>query len=139
MFELSAWLVGLSLLSFVAAAALLPVVVVRIPYDYLSAPERTRAPASKRSPVWRLPVLVLKNLVGVALLVAGALMLVTPGQGVLTLLAGLMLVDFPGKHAAQRWVITRPPVFRAINRLRVKRGHPPLQPVPSKPAKDAGR
>jgi hypothetical protein len=55
-------------------------------------------------------------------------MLLTPGQGLLTLLAGLLLMDFPGKYAMQRRLIEHPPILRAINRLRARHGHPPLRP-----------
>ena len=49
-----------------------------------------------------------------------------PGQGILTILMGVMLVDFPGKHAAERWLLTRRGVLTAINALRGKLGKPPL-------------
>jgi hypothetical protein len=56
-------------------------------------------------------------------------MLLTPGQGLLTLLTGLLLMDFPGKYAMERWLIGHPLMLRAINRLRARYGYPPLQPM----------
>jgi len=44
-----------------------------------------------------------KNLLGVLLFMLGLIMLVTPGQGILTLLFGLMLMNFPGKYRVERW------------------------------------
>ena len=129
MTELGVWLVAASLLSLVLAVALLPVLVTRIPCDYLSQPRRVRALVSIRHPILRLALLFMKNLVGGTLLLAGLLMLLTPGQGLLTLTVGLLLVDFPGKHAVERWLIVRPPIFRAINRLRMRRGYSPLLPA----------
>jgi hypothetical protein len=54
-------------------------------------------------------------------------MLFTPGQGIVTILIGLVLVDLPGKRALERWMVGRPRVLAAINRLRAKYGHPPLE------------
>ena len=56
----------------------------------------------------------------------GVVMLVTPGQGLATLLIGLMLMNFPGKYRLERWVVTRGPVLHTINRLRHRAGHAPL-------------
>jgi hypothetical protein len=49
-------------------------------------------------------------------------MLVTPGQGILTLLIGLMLMNFPGKYHVERWLVMRPGVMRGMNWLRARRG-----------------
>ena len=40
----------------------------------------------------------LRNAVGLVLVTAGLAMLVLPGQGIITLLVGIILMDFPGKH-----------------------------------------
>jgi hypothetical protein len=49
-----------------------------------------------------------------------------PGQGLLTVLIGLMLVDFPGKLRLERWLIGLPRVLQTVNRLRQRYGRPPL-------------
>lgn len=69
-----------------------------------------------------------KNLLGVLLLVAGAIMALpgVPGQGVLTMLVGLMLLDLPGKRAIERRIIAVPSIHRGLNRLRVRFGREPL-------------
>ena len=53
-------------------------------------------------------------------------MLVLPGQGVLTILIGIMFINFPGKYRLERWVVMRAPVLGAINRLRANAGRMPL-------------
>lgn len=121
------WLVSISLASFVAGLALAPLLVIRIPADYFSHPHRQRLANSVRHPLIRLAFAGAKNLLGGILVLAGLLMLVTPGQGLLTLLAGLVIMNYPGKFALERWLITRPRVLPAINWLRSRRGHPPLQ------------
>jgi hypothetical protein len=75
----------------------------------------------------RLALAGAKNLLGGILVLAGLIMLLTPGQGLLTLLAGLVIMNYPGKFALERWLITRPLVLPAVNRLRRRRSHPPLR------------
>ena len=50
-----------------------------------------------------------------------------PGQGILTILMGVVLVDFPGKYGVERWIVSRRFVKGAVNKLRVKLGRPPLR------------
>jgi hypothetical protein len=77
--------------------------------------------------VLRPATLVVKNVIGAVLLVAGLVMLVVPGQGLLTIAVGLMLVDFPGKFRLERWLATRRPVWKAINWLRARAGREALE------------
>jgi len=133
MAELVGWLIALSVVSLIAALALLPLLVTRIPVDFLSNPTRRRSRIAMRHPLFRPILVVAKNLLGAGLVIAGLLMLLAPGQGLLTLLAGLMLMDFPGKYALERWLLARPPVLKAINRLRARYGDPPLEPMRAQP------
>ncbi len=125
--EQHAWLLlGLSLGSLLLSLLLLPCFVARIPEDYFSHPHRHRLSAESRHPLLDLAISGLKNLVGLILAIAGLIMLFTPGQGLLTLLVGLMLMNFPGKYRLERWLVMRPGVLKAINWLRRRGGHPPL-------------
>jgi len=49
-----------------------------------------------------------------------------PGQGILTILIGVMLLNFPGKRRLERWLVSRPRVLPVINGLRARFGKPPL-------------
>jgi hypothetical protein len=49
-----------------------------------------------------------------------------PGQGVLTILLGIMLADFPGKQKLERKLVSIPSVLSAVNRLRKRFKKPPL-------------
>ena len=69
-----------------------------------------------------------KNALGFILVVAGIIMLVLPGQGVFTILIGIMLLNFPGKYRLERWIVARRPVLRSINWLRRRAGRAPLVP-----------
>jgi hypothetical protein len=71
--------------------------------------------------------LVVKNLIGFILILAGIAMLVLPGQGVLTIVVGMVLMNFPGKFRLERWLATRPPVWRSLNWLRKKATRPVLE------------
>lgn len=121
---LLAWLFVLSLGSLVVIALLLPVVVVRLPADYFLASRKELA--VRRGPTQWVGH-VAKNVLGAAFVLAGIAMLVLPGQGLLTILIGLLLVDFPGKRALERRFVRRPGVLDFLNRMRARRGKPPLQ------------
>ncbi len=67
-----------------------------------------------------------KNLLGLVVLVIGIAMLVLPGQGVLTIVTGLLLMDFPGKYRFERWLVHQRPVLLGVNWLRGKAGRQAL-------------
>jgi len=101
--------------------------VVRLPADYFSEQRRRPVPTWQRHPQLRPAFLAVKNLAGIVLVLAGLVMLLVPGQGLLTIAVGLMLVDFPGKFRLERWLVTRSPVWRSINWLRERAGRDPLE------------
>lgn len=107
-----------SVVAFVATALLVPLALVRMPKDYFM-----RAAAEHRTP---LVLRVLKNALGVVLVLVGIAMLVLPGQGLITIALGLGLVDFPGRRRFELAVIGRPVVLKSVNALRRKAGREPL-------------
>jgi len=121
-------LVGVA--SLLATVTLLPFLVMRIPADYFRHRQRPHADTPDRHPIVHHAIVVSKNVLGAVLILAGIAMLLLPGQGLLTLLIGLMLTDFPGKYALEKRIVGQPGVLRAINWLRRRTGHPPvLAPV----------
>jgi hypothetical protein len=120
------WLAALSAVAFVGSLLALPWFVARIPHDYFAPGNAHRMPWADRHPAVRLAFVVGKNLLGVAFVLAGVMMLVLPGQGVLTIVVGAVLADFPGKHALLRRVVAQPPVLASANWLRRRAGQPPL-------------
>jgi hypothetical protein len=120
------WIVIASAVMLFAALVAVPLLVVRIPTDYFAHPHRSDAAWIRKHPWLRLVWLIAKNALGCALLVLGALMLVLPGQGLLTLLIAVALLDFPGKFRLQRWVVTRRGVTESISWIRKKAGRDPL-------------
>ena len=80
--------------------------------------------------IMRLLLMILRNIVGCILVLLGAALLVLPGQGLLTILFGLLLLDLPGKESARvrlRRFVQRPTTLNKINTLRRKFGKAPLQ------------
>ena len=122
------WASTASLLTVAATLAAVPWVVGRLPADYFCRERRESWRSGGGVPVLAQVVAVLKNLLGLVLVVVGAIMLVTPGQGVLTILAGLLVMNFPGKYRLERWLVMRPGVLRALNWLRRRRGQAPFEP-----------
>ena len=49
-----------------------------------------------------------------------------PGQGILTILLGVMLLDLPGKRRVEQRILRQPKVLEKINKLRNKFSKPPL-------------
>jgi len=125
---IAAMILVVSVATFLATLAAVPVLLTRIPPDYFSQRRRPEMPWKHCHPALRIMALTAKNGVGVVLVITGVIMLFTPGQGIVTILIGLVLVDLPGKRALERWIVGRPRVLAAINRLRAKCGHTPLEP-----------
>lgn len=109
-------------------------VLVEMPADYFSE-HRPRAFWPDRHFVIRWIGRGAKNLLGVSLVVAGIIMAIpgVPGPGVLIFVLGVMLLDFPGKRRLERWLIGRPVVLDAINRLRRRYHKAPVLMEPARP------
>ena len=54
-------------------------------------------------------------------------MIVLPGQGLLTIITGLFLINYPGKFQLEQKIVTIPVVFKALNWIRLKAKKPPLK------------
>jgi len=122
-------LAALSLLAAAMASfALVAIVLVRLPADYLHADHAGDPPADgRRLSFWAAKIL--RNVLGALLVVLGIVLSIpgVPGQGLLTVLTGLLLIDFPGKHRLLSKALGRPGVLAAINRLRRRFSRPPLE------------
>src|SRR5688572_19372307 len=88
------WGVLLAAVMLVGTAVVGGLVVIYLPPNYFS---RQRSTWSEQRPWLYWAIVIGKNLLGVVLIVLGIIMLVLPGQGLLTILIGLMLLSAPGK------------------------------------------
>lgn len=71
-------------------------------------------------------LLVVRNVFGWVFVLSGIAMLVLPGQGLLSIIAGLVLIDFPGKRRLERRLLASHVVRDAMNWLRRRAGKPPF-------------
>ena len=119
--------VGIFLVTFSANLALVSLILVKIPADYFQDSGKKKFLA-KQSPVVRVLAIIGKNVAGVLLVILGVLLSLpgVPGQGILTILLGIMLLDFPGRRSLERRIVGWPKVFNAINKLRRRFDKPPL-------------
>jgi len=121
-------LIGLtvaSIIGFIGSLIAIPLILVRLPADYFD----TRTPRhwmKDHHPVLRLLGLVVKNVFGVVFVLAGFAMLFLPGQGLLTMLIGISLMDFPRKRELEAKMVGQPTLLGVINAMRHKFGKPPL-------------
>lgn len=101
--------------------------LVRLPADYF-CDSSSRDFWIDRHPIIRRTGLVVKNLLGAVLVSLGVVLALpgVPGPGILTILIGVILLDFPGKRRLERWLVGRPAILGTINRLRRRYGQPPL-------------
>jgi hypothetical protein len=122
--------VVVSLLTMVLSTVAAIIVLVRLPTHALI---RDSSMASSR-PWTALGLLarIGRNALGWLLVATGLILSIpgVPGQGLLTIFAGLLLVDFPGRHRLIRRILSRPRMQMWVNRLRAKFGQPPLQGNP---------
>jgi hypothetical protein len=105
-----------SVIMFVAGVLAVPWLIRRLPVDHFVRPPLPHP----------LPERIVRNILGVALLLAGTLMLVLPGQGLLTLAVAVSLLDFPLKQRLLRAILCAPSIAQAMQWVRQKTGTPPL-------------
>ena len=101
--------------------------IAQIPEDYFLRSKRQPSKWREQKPILRFVVMFGKNLIGLSLIIGGLLMLVLPGQGLLTIVTGLLLVNYPGKYKLEQKLSSMPSIFRALNWIRLKANKPPLQ------------
>lgn len=119
--------VALFLVSLVVTSAIVTAFIVWIPPDHFVAQQRG---LQRRiaSPVLRVAAIIGKNLLGVVLIVAGLALSLpgVPGQGLLTMLVGLLLLDIPGKRRFELALVRRRRINQVMNKLRARFDREPL-------------
>ena len=115
------------LITFTGSLGLVSLILIKLPADYFCS-HYDRQIWSGRAPALRIGAAIAKNVIGVFLIVLGIIMSLpgVPGQGLLTVLLGVMLVDFPGKDRLEQKLLQRPAIRNSIDRLRARFGKPPL-------------
>ena len=113
----------ISVASFVCSILFCTLAIAYLPTDYFLSKRKIRR---VRHPVLRIALKVVKNLIAVVLIVVGFVQIPLPGQGVLTILIGIVISDIPGKRKLERWIIRLPAILSAANNIRSRFRRPLL-------------
>ena len=119
-------LASISILMMLASMIFIPILIVKMPADYFVADRRMR-----HWTIARVTFYILRNIAALVLLVAGLIMLVLPGQGLLTIIIAVMVSDVPGKYRFERFLVRQQGVVQSMNWIRKRYQKEPLQ-VPRK-------
>jgi hypothetical protein len=122
-----AYMVVIFLVSLIISFLAIVIVVVKLPENYFSS--HYQQDFMPDSPFWiRWGAIILKNLLGLFLILIGVILSLPgiPGQGLLTILLGLIMLDIPGKRPIEAKIISRPSILGAINNLRARFNKSPL-------------
>lgn len=112
------WISIGSIISFFGSLIIIPRLIINLPPDFFL--KRKKSVSVKQIVVFRVTFFLLKNFLGFLLFLCGILMLFIPGQGLLTMFLGLVLLDFPGKYKLQLYCLKVRPVRRSLNWIRRK-------------------
>ncbi len=120
---------SLSIFILIISVFMMVLIISFLPEDYFKSENRNLISSvqNSRYPLLKLLVLITKNFFGVLLLLSGILMLVLPGQGVLTIITGLVFMDYPGKYKFERKLLKQKGVINSINWIRSRLSKPPLK------------
>lgn len=116
------------LVSFFANLGIVSWILVKLPADHFSKSRKTKFWSGPR-PWLHAAMVIGKNIGGVLLVALGIVLSLpgVPGQGLLTVLLGIMLVDFPGRHRLEQKLLSKPSIVNSINKLRGRFGKKPLE------------
>ena len=113
--------------SFLLNLAIVSLILVKLPADHFSKNRKTKF-WDGPNPALHAAKVIGKNLLGVLLVALGVVLSLpgVPGQGLLTILLGIMLLDFPGRERLEQKLLSKPSIVNTINRLRGRFGKQPL-------------
>lgn len=126
-FFLIEWLGLISILTFVVSLIAIPLIIARLPRDYFIRHRQVVAVRHERHPALAKVIFVTRNFFGMIFLLGGIFMLVLPGQGIISMLIGISLMDFPKKNRLVDFLWSRPRVRKILNWLRSKQKKPPFE------------
>ena len=116
---------GLSTIFFLLSLMGLSWLISIIPHNYFVDKKRVSFIKMKNPLMWLL-IIIIKNLIGLILIICGILMLILPGQGVLTIITGLIFLDYPGKFRFERSLVRNKLILNSMNWIRRKLDKPDL-------------
>ena len=116
------------LASFFINLGIVSFILVKLPADHFSKSRKTKFWAGPRPAIHAAKVIG-KNIGGLLLVALGIVLSLpgVPGQGLLTVLLGIMLLDFPGRHRLEQKLLSKPSILNSINKLRARFDKKPLE------------
>ncbi len=119
------WLAAVSLVTFIISLLLIPFIISKLPTDtFINIQKRARVRIRKSFKSYLF--LLFANILAVFLICSGIIMLFIPGQGLLTILVGFLLLSFPGKQRVVLNLIRRQQIQKSLNWIRVKQKREPF-------------
>ena len=109
--------------SFIGSILFCTLTITYLPSDYFQLKRQVN---HIEHPILRLIFKILKNLLAAVLIVVGFIQIPLPGQGVLTMLIGIVISDIPGKRRLERRIIRLPSVLSTANGIRSRFRRPLL-------------
>ena len=118
---------GFTVFSVVASIVAVRWQLTRLPADYFAV---ERPPRAKRGPAaW-----IAGNVAGLCVLALGIILLLTPGQGILLILTGLIMLDLKSLRPLERRIVRNRKVLASMNWVRRRAGEPDLLAPPKRTA-----
>jgi hypothetical protein len=126
---------GVAIGLFALSQIVLIGVLVAIPADFFSRQALVSPTPRRGLTALRWAIRIGKNAAGAVILLLGILLSLPgiPGPGLVLIIVGIALLDFPGKRQLLYRLISHPRVFKSINSLRSRIGRPDM--IMSNPAK----
>jgi len=120
-------IISISIISgvlFIASIIFIPTFIKKMPVDYFINKSYHQI---KINSFKDFIIFSIKNIIGFILVLAGIIMLFTPGQGIISIIIGLFLMQFKGKYKLEKKLINNDISFKALNWIRAKRNKPPFK------------
>lgn len=102
-----------------------PWLLAQLPFDYFLI-KPPNAPSSVLGTI----ISVVRTIAGTLVVFVSFAIMLTPGPGLILLVFGLALCDFPGKHNLLIKLVSQPNVLSALNWIRKKSNKPPFIVTP---------
>ena len=127
--DLLFFLGSISVFVLIISVFMMVLIISFLPENYFKSENRNLISNVKNSryPLLKFFILIIKNFFGILLFLSGVLMLVLPGQGILTIITGLVFIDYPGKYKFERKLLRQKGVINSINWIRSRLNKPSLK------------
>lgn len=120
-------IMSISIVSLIISILIIPVLLIKMPCDYFMIKHIDYVKNRVRHPILRFIIHLIKNSLGTIFLLSGIVLLFIPGQGILTILIGVSLLDLPFKRKIEYKIISKPVVLNFVNRIRRRAGEAALE------------